>query len=273
MRSNLILFTLILIPLIFIQRASSATSAANLGTEPLGCESAKEFITTFEFLRDHLDLAGSGDNAVKLASQVSAGCTGAAKRFIQTAKFMKKVDLPLTEILSTSVEFAQKEDSHADAFNQIFKRAYAEDGFDLDMVTSLQLAKKISVEYPGNVQRALKDFETVSEFCLKKTEVTVSRQACAELAKNISLNGKEKAPMASEVFIEAYRYIKTTIGLTAHDALKISQDLVKIHPLAFSNFKLSYEYAISDKGLKSNKEQSVLFGKKMAEQTKNSSAN
>jgi hypothetical protein len=236
-------------------------------TESPRCESAKEFITTFEYLRDASDLAGSGDNAVKIASQVAEGCTGSAKRFIQTLQFLNKVELPLQEILSTAIDFAKKEDTNVEAFNQIFKRLYAEDGFDLDIGASLKIAKSIGVEYPGNVKNALRDFERISAFCFKGDELFLPKPDCAELAKRISLYGKENRTSAAEAFISGYKYIKETVGLTSHDALKISEQLVGKDPQAFENFKLSYEYAMSEKGLKANKEQAVRFSKKMADLT------
>jgi hypothetical protein len=231
------------------------------------CDSAKEFITTYEFLRDDADLAAAGDNAVKVALQVAAECTGGAKRFIQTVKFLKKTEIPLHQILKTAIEFSQREDEHAEAFTQVFKVAYAEDGFDLDIGNSLKLAKQMSVEYSGPVQKALVAFQKVSEFCLNKKEIVMSRSACAELSKNVSLASTEEGPAAGDVFIRSFQFLKDPVGLTEMDALKLSQSLLKTSPSAFENFKVSYEYALSPAGLGAAKDQAIQLGKKMADFT------
>lgn len=245
----------------------SALLAQAVETVPAACESGKEFITTYEFLRDDSDLASAGDNAVRVASQVAAGCNGAAKRFIQTVKFLKKTEIPLGDILKTAIDFAQREDAHAEAFTQVFKSAYAEDGFDLDIGSSLTLAKKLSVEYSGPVKKALVAFQKISEFCLKKSEVMMSKKDCAELAKTVSLASTENGPAAGEVFLKSYQFFKTIIALTEGDSLKLAQSLVQISPSAFDNFKVSYEYALSPTGLNTAKDQALQLGKKMAELT------
>jgi hypothetical protein len=234
---------------------------------PSTCESGKEFVTTYEFLRDDSDLAAAGDNAVRVAGQVAAGCNGAAKRFIQTVKFLKKTEIPLNEILKTSIDFSQREDEHAEAFTQIFKSAYAEDGFDLDIGNSLKLAKQMSVEYRGPVQKALKAFQSVSEFCLKKIEINLSKSDCAELSKNVALSSTEEGPAAGEEFMKSFLYLKVNVALSEGDALKLAQNLVKINPAAFGNFKVSYEYALSPSGLNVAKDQALQLGKKMADLT------
>ena len=225
---------LILISLLFLSISKSQAGEKDAST----CESGKEFVTTYEFLRDDADLASAGDNAVQVASKVAAGCTGAAKRFIQTAKFLKKTEIPISEILKTGIDFAQREDEHADAFTQVFKSAYAEDGFDLDIGNSLKLAKQMSVEYMGPVQKALVSFQKMSELCLKKGELTMSKQDCAELSKAVSLANTEKGPAADESFIKSYRFAKNTLALTEADALNLARNLISISPAAFENFKI-----------------------------------
>ncbi len=248
-----------------LSAANASVESNSQITKTRTCESAKEFITTFEYLRNHLDLSGSADNAVKIASKVAEGCTGAAKRFIQTSQFLQKVELPLQEVISTATEFARKEDANVEAFNHIFTKAYAEDGFDLDLASSLKMAKAISVEYSGDVERALQDFKNISDYCMKKEDLPLSRPDCAELAKKVSLAEKEKGPLASDSFVNSYKYLKSTAGLAPYEAQKLALDLVRVDPSAFENFKLSYEYALADKGLKSSKAQALQFAKKIAQ--------
>lgn len=268
MKSRSILFFLLT-----FSSAESVFASQAKTSEVARCESAKEFITTYEYLRDDSDVAGSSDNAVKVATQVAAGCTGSAKRFIQTLQFLKKVELPLQEILFTSVDFAKKEDIHVQAFKEIFKRTYAEDGFDLTIDKSLKISKEVAVEFSGNVGNALKDFNRISEFCSQADKVFLPRPDCAELAKRIALSGKESGPSASEIFLQAYQYLKNSVEMTAPDSLQLAEQLVAKDPQAFENFKLSYEYALSEKGLKSSKEQAIRFGQKMAALTVKESKN
>jgi hypothetical protein len=256
---------MVLIPLLLLAVSQSHADDKEAST----CESGKEFVTTYEFLRDDADLASAGDNAVQVASKVAAGCTGAAKRFIQTAKFLKKTEIPISEILKTGIDFAQREDDHAEAFTQVFKAAYAEDGFDLDIGNSLKLAKQMSVEYSGPVRKALSSFQKMSGLCLGKGELTMSKQDCAELAKTVALASTEKGPDADDAFIKSYRFAKNNLALTEANALKLARNLIHISPSAFENFKISYEYALSPSGLNVAKDQAMKLGQNMAALTIN----
>lgn len=248
---------------LFVSSSSALASKDKTGST-IRCESAKEFITTYEYLRDNSNIAGSGDNAVKVASQVAEGCTGGAQRFIQTLQFMKKIELPIQEILTTSIEFAKREDVHVAAFKEVFKRSYAEDGFDLNIDEALRNAKAISVEFNGNIENALKDFQKISDFCTQADKVFLPRANCARLATKVALSGKDSGPMASDAFIQAYQFLKTRVELTTAESLRIAENLVTKDPQAFENFRLSYEYALSEKGLKVDKRQAILFGQKIA---------
>lgn len=233
------------------------------------CESTKEFVTAFEFLRSDSEMGLSGDIALKTASEVAKGCSGAAKRFIQTVRSLRKTELGMQDVLITAQEIAKKDDAIADAFNSIFRKLYAQDGYDLDLRTAVDLAKSLSVDFVGNVRVALEDFDKISNFCSSTKSLDLPVRQCAELAQRIAVLGGRHEQSVNEKFVESFNYFtkSTGLGFTIKEALELSEDLMQKHPLAFGNFKQAYEYAISPRGLNADRTNAVAFGKKMANAT------
>ena len=210
-----------------------------------------------------------GDLSLKYANEVAKGCSGAAKRFIQSVGSLRKTDLPLTEVLQTSLELSQKDDITIDVFNSLFRRLYAQDGFDLDLKTSLDIAKSLSVEYSGSAKTAMQDFEKLSVFCGSKSSLELPVRECVDISSRIAqLGGKHEVSVADK-FIESYRFLTKPegVGFTVKEALELSETLLQTHPQAFTNFKQGYEYAISKNGLAADRKTALAFGQKMASAT------
>lgn len=247
----------------------SVSASAAVTTENVACDSTKEFITSFEFMRADAEMGLGGDISFKYANEVARGCSGAAKRFIQSVGSLRKTDLPLTEVLQTSTELAQKDDVTIDVFNSLFRRLYAQDGFDLDLKVSLDIAKSLSVDYSGSPKTAMQDFEKISAFCGSRNSLELPVRECVEISNRIAqLGGKHEVPVADK-FIESYKFLTRSegVGLTVKEALELSEALLQTHPHAFTNFKQGYEYAISKNGLGADRKTALAFGQKMASAT------
>jgi hypothetical protein len=245
----------------------SGFSATKVENPP--CESTKEFITSFEFLRSEKEMSLSGDISLKYATEVAKGCSGAAKRFIQTMTSLRKTDLGLTDVLEASQEIAKKDDATAEVFNGLFRKLYAQDGYDLDLKSSLELAKSLSLNFPGNAKTGLDDFDQVSAFCIGKRSLDLPIKQCAELSQRIALLGGKHETSVGSKFIESFQYLTKAngIGLPVKDALVLGEELLQKHPLAFTNFKQAYEYAISSSGMNADKKSAIAFAQKMADAT------
>ena len=252
--------------LLFVNFSWAAETSPQTKPQFQTCESTKEFITVFEFLRSEKGLELTGDLSVKVASDVAKGCSGAAKRFILSVKSLTKTELAITDVIATAKEFSLRDDKTIEAFNSIFRRAFAEDGFDLDRASALNLAKKLSVEYKGNVAVAMSDFDIIADFCMARNNLDLPKERCAELAQRVAVMSSKHGLAVGSKFVETYRYLVQRGGpaLTVKDALLVAEQLMKDHPNAADNFRLAYEYATAKRGLAVSREQAILFGKNMA---------
>jgi hypothetical protein len=233
------------------------------------CEASKEFVTTNEFLKAEKQYFRSADQALATAKKVADGCTGAAARFIKTVKALGKTDLTIGQIISAAEQAAQKSDETSEAFLKIFSRLYASDDFDFDLETSLKMARSLSVDFKGEVESSIKDFESISKFCLATEGLNFGKAKCAELARNVALTSEKHYASVGKAFETGYQYLVNPKGpqMVPLEASKQIMELVVIHPEAVNNFKTAYEYAISEKGLAVNRSESIKFAKLMAQKT------
>ncbi len=231
------------------------------------CESAKEFIATFDFIRQNPELVDNQEKAIQISSQVAEGCTGSAKRFIGVANSLKQLQVPVTEVLTFSLELSRKDDATAETFVKALKKNIAEDGFHLPMSRGLKIAESLSLNFQSSAEQALRDFDKVADLCIQKNEFKMNLEECAELSKRVALLGKTDAVPAGESFVRSYRYLQNSAGLTAQDSVKLAEKLLAMDPAAFENFRTSYEFAVSEKGLKSNRPQALELAQRMADLT------
>ena len=238
---------------------ASLFSSESQNIKTVECQSAKEFITVYEYLRGQKQFSELGDNSTRIALEVAGACNGSAKRFIEVYQVLSKTDLTNRDSLKTSTELAQKTDQHVKAFLGIFKSAYAQDGLDLALQDSINLAKKLALDFKGDVLNSENDFNEMVDFCLNPKQLNLSKKQCAELASRISSYGESYDQKVTPYFIQSFQYLtqKDGVNLTTMDALKISEELAQIHPSSFENFRASYEYAISTKGLARPKEEAM----------------
>ncbi|GIL17569.1 MAG: hypothetical protein BroJett040_13200 [Oligoflexia bacterium] len=230
------------------------------------CQSAKEFITTYEFLKTKSQLFGQATEMAKAASQAAQGCTGSAKRFIKVVSTLEKSDLTAGDIVRTATQVAQKSDAVAEAFVQIFQRAYATDGFDLDLQSAIQVAKSLSIDFKGEVDMAMKDFTKISNFCLGKNGLDYTKPQCGKMAQRMALYSDQHGLEVGDAFLTAIKYMTSKSGpeLTMGEAVKLSEEVVKLHPSGTDDFQIAYQYAVSKKGLNLKRDEAIKFAKKMA---------
>jgi hypothetical protein len=236
-------------------------------THDYHCTPSKEFITTVNYLRDQEALALKNEDLQKTALDVSAGCRGAAQRFIRVSRLLIKSNLDSNSALATAKEIALRDDNDADAFITIFKYAYADDYLDLNIAEALNLARSFSVAYKGKPSLAEKDFEALAEYCVDKKELAFERPRCVELTTSLTrLGEKYEAPIAKN-FIATVKFLregKDSPNLKVDDAVKLATELISISPDAPNNFELAYAFSSSPKGLKLSKAQAIDMAKKIA---------
>jgi hypothetical protein len=233
------------------------------------CETSKEFITTFEFLKKKQIYYRSGDQALATAKKVASGCTGAANRFIRTIKILEKTDLTSGEVLSLAEGAAIRNDEVAEAFLKIYAILFASDGYDLDQNTAMTLARKLSIDYAGDVKMAMKDFEKISEFCQEKEPMKFGKSQCASVAQKFAVVSDKAGMPVADKFISTLQFLVSKNGpaLTTKDSLDLLHELMSRHPQAVVNFRSAYEYAVSEKGLGAHQAEAIKFAKFLASQT------
>ena len=264
------LLILFLATIFFVELSHSALfSNSAEASKTVECSSAKEFITVYEYIRGQKQFSELGDNASRIALEVAAGCDGAAKRFIEVYQVLSKTDLTNRDALKTSAELAQKTNHHVQSFLGIFKGAYAQDGLDLSLQDSLDLARKLALDFKGEVLDSEKDFNELIDFCLNPKLLNLPKKQCAELSSRLASYGENFKQRIAPHFIQSFQYLtqKEGVNLTTMDAIQLAEDLSKIHPSSFENFKTSYEYAVSTKGLARPKEEALKFAKLLAEKS------
>lgn len=230
------------------------------------CDSAQEFIVTFEFLRDKGDLAGGGDNALEVAKKVSKGCTGSAKRFINTANLLIKAEIDYKTVLQVASEMALKSDTTASAFFDIFERTYMSSYLDLDAYSSLKIANNLTTLYKGDTSYVADDYSRIVDFCLAKEGMQLPKPRCAKMGALFSSFGQKHKKSVYSQFVAMYQYLQSLKPdqLSIEESLEVMERVLVVNEKAFENFKLAFEYAIKDSGLKGTKKDALKIGLEMA---------
>ena len=73
----------------------------------ISCTSAREYVTTLEYLRAHQELGVNESQARKIADQVSRGCSGSAKRFVSVLELLIKSHIAGRNALESAVALSQ----------------------------------------------------------------------------------------------------------------------------------------------------------------------
>lgn len=234
---------------------------------PSNCTTAREFITSLEFMRDKKQFILAEAEAQKMALEVSAGCNDAASRFIKITMLLMESGMAWKPALETGLLFAKRTNEETHNFISIFSKAYAEEGLDLDLNASFKLAHSLSDQYQGNHPQAKEDFDRMLIFCMKTTELGLPKPQCGDYAARLARIGERWNGGISKPFLTAFDYLRSEKGpaLITADALKVAEKLTENGPGASENFIQAYRYAISAKGLNASRQDAIHFATKLAE--------
>lgn len=234
------------------------------------CETTKEFITTFEYLRQHKELGLDDKIAQSTAHEVAKGCTGAAQRFVKTFELLLKAEAGPRSSLRVAVDLANETDNYADTFTEVFTKSFLAEYLDLDYNTSFDLAKSLSVEYKGNPKIAARDFNELVKFCSEEKNVGLSKPRCGVIAGRIVKKAERFQVRIADEFQKLFRFLtaeekgpSAPIGL----ALQIAEDVVSHGPEAPDNFISAYEFSVNKKGLDLAARDSIQFAKSLSQWT------
>ncbi|MBX7231395.1 MAG: hypothetical protein K1X29_04845 [Bdellovibrionales bacterium] len=238
-------------------------------TEKLSCQTAREFITTQNYLSEKKELSLSPEKITEISHEVSTGCTGAAKRFIRVFQSLTKVELSGADSLKLALSIAKKDDNYADSFLGVFQHSYLRDHLDLDLQTSVQMATDLSLSFKGNVKLALKDFSELSQFCLSQNGLNLPIKNCASLAHKVTLSGELYAESMANVFKDTFEFLtnESTLKMPLIEAISWAQKIVAMGPKASQNFILAYRYAIKQNGMSYSSGKALQFASLLASRT------
>lgn len=234
------------------------------------CESAKEFITTYEYLREHKELGLDEKRSKEAAHRVSQGCTGAAKRFVKIFEVLQKAEVGSRGALRLAMDLATKDDVYADTFITVFTKSYLSEYLDLDYKTSFDLAKRLSLNYKGHPKIAAEDFNQLVEFCISESAIGLSKPRCGVIAGRIVKSTEKFQARIAEEFKKLYRFLtseKNGPSAPVLRGLQVAEDIVAQGPEAADNFILAYQYGVKKDGLDLTAEESLQLAKNISRHT------
>jgi hypothetical protein len=237
----------------FLGWLSSYPAAA--GPRPPSCTTAREYVTTLEFLRDRKDVSGTvavnDTQAREIARTVSDGCTGAAQRFIRVSSVLTKAGLGAKDALRKGVEFAARTDMETETFVTVFRKSFFKEELDLDLLTSLRTAESLTREFEGDTLAVRDDFDRLVSFCAGSKSLNLPTPQCAGFAARVAKLGARWSGGVAAPFVRSYEYLTSESGphFGSGQALQIAEKLIAGGPDAPDNFITAYKYAVNQKGL------------------------
>ncbi len=252
---------LTLLPLVAVPTSGSGSEKGSLT-----CTTTKEYVTTLEYLRAQPDFKIPEEQARILANQVSSGCTGAASRFIRISEVLSRSGVGGKDSVAIGKEFASRTDSQTDAFVSVYRRAFLAEYLDLDLKSSLSLARSLSSEFEGDATEVRTDFEKLVDFCISTKNLDLARPDCATFAARLAREGQAFGGGVSAGYIRLYEFLTSESGprLTTRDALDLAKQIIKTGPTGIDNFMQAYRYAVSPKGLTLGERDALVFAKNLA---------
>ncbi len=256
-------FRVLFLGVFVLSGQASATEKSEL---PENCLAAREFITTLRFLRHHGEFKISEYEGNKVADQVSRGCTGAAKRFIEVTNLLLRIGVSTPNAIKKGIRFAGASQKEVKTYIKVFQRAFIAEYLDLDLSTASRLAEDLSVGFKGDSRYAREDFEEISEFCLEESGLDLTKPACSYLAWDVAKAGEKYKDGAAENFLDVLEFIQDEKGpsRSVGEALALAKEVISFGPQAVQNFKNGYRFAVSSSGLKQGYIQAMGFARKMA---------
>lgn len=233
------------------------------------CHSAKEYITTFNYLKQNKVLTLKENELKKVATKVSSGCQQSAKRFIKIFRVLTKSGLEGSNALNIAADFSQKSNEHTNTFLTIFSESFLEKYLDLNIKDAVNISKKLAYDLEGNIGKIKSDFQKTVKFCLKEDELNLTGPKCAEIATKVVESGAKYNREMAPFFIKSFKYTSSRKGpnLATFKAVNLSLELVKYGPLSLQNFKDGFEFSREKKNLDLSNIQAINFGKELAKKS------
>lgn len=233
------------------------------------CESTKEFVTTFEYLRSHKELGLDEKRSREAALKVASGCTGAASRFVKTLELLLKADAGPRNSIQVAIYLANKPSPYANTFLTIFSKSYLAEYLDLDYKTSFDLAESLSLNYAGDPAIAAEDFVRLVKFCTDDKHIALSKPRCGLIAGRIVKKAEHFNVRIAEEFMKVYEFLASEKGPSAPilDAITIAEQVIAQGPEASDNFISAYKYSIDSSGMNMTAKESIQFAQQISQQT------
>jgi hypothetical protein len=235
-----------------------------------GCTATREYVATLQFLRDHSELQLPDAERQKIADQVATGCSGAGLRFIRVAQLLFRSGLGSSDALKTAIELSHKTDREAATFITVFEEAFLSENLDLDLRSSMQMARALSTEFQGDVLAVRDDFRTLVDYCAGAAKLDLPKPECGRFAVRLAKEGEPFSGGIARPFIETFEFLrggKDGPGLATHAALKMSEQVLANGPAAGENFVQAYRYATAKAGLGLGTRDALQFAESMAKKT------
>ncbi|MBL7663665.1 MAG: hypothetical protein JNM93_00920 [Bacteriovoracaceae bacterium] len=250
--------------LVLISTAYAETTPEVLHAE---CSSAKEFITTLEYLRSRNEFQLDSSQALKVSEKVATACTGAAQKFVDVVNLLTKLTVDSKSAVETAVMLSAQERGVVDNYLTIFKYAFVEDGLDLDLMNSLSMAKSLSVEFKGEQKKARDDFLELVKFCTHMKTLNLPLGSCAQTAAKVTRMGEKFKNSVASPFKDLFHFLTEAEAgpkLSKLEGLKFAEEMMGFGPMAEDNFVQAYKYAISKDGLGFSQVHALAFAKNLA---------
>ncbi|HUP58576.1 MAG TPA: hypothetical protein VM598_14050 [Bdellovibrionota bacterium] len=248
-------------------RSLQAAIAMILGSAPglaaETCNSTRDYVTTLEFLRSHKEFSVPEPEARKIAGLVVLGCEGSAARFVRVTETLTRAGLGTKNAFELGIDLAARTDNETEAFVAVFRSAFLEEYLDLDLASSISLARSLSIEFEGDVLGAREDFERVVAFCSSDKGLDLPKPQCAQLAARIAGRGKAFSGGISDAFLSLFTFLRSEPGprLATGPALALAEELLAGGRGSADNFIQGYRYGISKSGLALGTHDAVAFAK------------
>jgi hypothetical protein len=248
-----------------------ASAASGIEEGPTGelCAFTREYVTSLEYLRSQKQFSLSDQEGRRLALQVSGGCNGAAERFIKVVSVLTRSELSTRDSIQLGLELAKRTTVEAETFLAVFQKGFLEEYLDMDLRSSLKLARSLSLDFKGDILNVRKDFEKMIEFCSGKNAegLELSLPRCGDFAARVTKLGEKHDGGSADSFKKLFKFLTTPIsgpGLTKSQSLGLAEKVVEFGSTGTDNFIQAYKYAISASGLAMDIQGALEFAKKLS---------
>lgn len=218
------------------------------------CTSYIEFTKSYEFLTSDKELQLNEIRSMRLATEISKGCTDAFKRFAQIYSLLKKSGVALNKAVEVGLEFSHLENQRVQNFSEVFQKVYLENYFNFDFPTAYKVAFELSKDLKSNVEKTRTDFTRMVKFCIASDKMNLPLNLCAEMVLQVAKYSPLYDDGMTQTFEDAYFFLRhhKRLGLTIKDTIRVLPEILAHGPMSFMNFKHTFEYATSSEKLRLN---------------------